>query len=639
MLFPDLNGKVIILIGILLICSIVGAIVFIDKTTQPTKEELSIQQNEFEKLLKRFNVPQVYYKAVIHDNYTYKLYYAPVVMWRNKDIIKMLVIGGNSFIIETPVERFREVIVIKFTEFSAPTHKEDNWYALPGYIKNTFVMYMNHYNIYDARNRPLTYGTYLSGGFAFCTNSLHSLFSAIGEPSSFYVFDILAKDFLKSKVPKHLSNKEEKLKKILNENSYAKVQNQLFEMVNDNELDRDEAIKHLNNNISGYAKCQSYVTDDKNSIKLHEKNITKGKLYNRKNILIVSSFLVIVAFGLIFYTTTDFSQYKKAIKLYNAEKYKEAYNKFCDLDGYKDSNKWMDKTNYQIAMQYKKSRKYEKAIEYLETIFTYKDSSTQIKDCKYEIAKMQLKENTTQDTYYIFMGLKDYKDSTNLAFQAKEKVKEDLYNDAITKYNSGDFDRALLIFNEIDGYKETRQYVEYCNIMNKFQGVFDSTIAKNNFIVLDGKDLYEYDTNHYNTGRTSRDYTRIELTVYKGQYYLTNCYENPENSFVLYALIETDDNSMKGIDVIYPTANYDFLYTFTTEITQETLETAYGVEEYKEKSTPYIGMTIAELKDSTWGEPQTINEVINRYGINEQWVYENGDYIYLQDGRVTEIQD
>lgn len=41
----------------------------------------------------------------------------------------------------------------------------------------------------------------------------------------------------------------------------------------------------------------------------------------------------------------------------------------------------------------------------------------------------------------------------------------------------------------------------------------------------------------------------------------------------------------------------------------------------KPKSAPAIGMTEEEMRESTWGNPKTINKTTTKYGVSEQWVY------------------
>lgn len=74
-------------------------------------------------------------------------------------------------------------------------------------------------------------------------------------------------------------------------------------------------------------------------------------------------------------------------------------------------------------------------------------------------------------------------------------------------------------------------------------------------------------------------------------------------------------------------------------------ETSYNIHKnaYREsqiiREEPHVGMTADEVRESTWGRPQKINKTTTKYGVDEQWVYPNYKYIYLEDGIVTAIQE
>jgi hypothetical protein len=54
--------------------------------------------------------------------------------------------------------------------------------------------------------------------------------------------------------------------------------------------------------------------------------------------------------------------------------------------------------------------------------------------------------------------------------------------------------------------------------------------------------------------------------------------------------------------------------------------------------TIYIGMHHSAARIS-WGEPRTINRTITAHGTHEQWCYNGGSYIYIDDDRVSAIQN
>ena len=59
----------------------------------------------------------------------------------------------------------------------------------------------------------------------------------------------------------------------------------------------------------------------------------------------------------------------------------------------------------------------------------------------------------------------------------------------------------------------------------------------------------------------------------------------------------------------------------------------------KPKKEPKIGMTADEIRQSTWGEPKSINKTTYSWGTKEQWCYSGYRYIYFENGIVTAIQE
>lgn len=59
----------------------------------------------------------------------------------------------------------------------------------------------------------------------------------------------------------------------------------------------------------------------------------------------------------------------------------------------------------------------------------------------------------------------------------------------------------------------------------------------------------------------------------------------------------------------------------------------------EKKPEPSIGMTAIQVLESSWGEPSEKNITKTVNGTSEQWVYSIGNYIYLENGIVTAIQE
>jgi hypothetical protein len=53
-----------------------------------------------------------------------------------------------------------------------------------------------------------------------------------------------------------------------------------------------------------------------------------------------------------------------------------------------------------------------------------------------------------------------------------------------------------------------------------------------------------------------------------------------------------------------------------------------------------IGMTAKQvIEKSSWGQPDSVNKTVSQFGVDEQWVYDSGDYLYFHNGRLTAIQN
>ena len=57
------------------------------------------------------------------------------------------------------------------------------------------------------------------------------------------------------------------------------------------------------------------------------------------------------------------------------------------------------------------------------------------------------------------------------------------------------------------------------------------------------------------------------------------------------------------------------------------------------KETARIGMTTQTVLDCGWGEPDRVNRTVTATGVREQWVYDDGSYLYFDNGKLTAIQD
>jgi hypothetical protein len=85
--------------------------------------------------------------------------------------------------------------------------------------------------------------------------------------------------------------------------------------------------------------------------------------------------------------------------------------------------------------------------------------------------------------------------------------------------------------------------------------------------------------------------------------------------------------------------DYAYRQTILAKIEQDKIDAEVRRNIEASKPNPFIGMTQDELINSKWGTPKDINRTTTQYGTSEQWVYGNGNYVYLDDGIVTTIQN
>jgi hypothetical protein len=58
----------------------------------------------------------------------------------------------------------------------------------------------------------------------------------------------------------------------------------------------------------------------------------------------------------------------------------------------------------------------------------------------------------------------------------------------------------------------------------------------------------------------------------------------------------------------------------------------------KRRGDPHIGMTAKQVEATCWGKPDRVNRTQTAGVISDQYVYDNGRYVYLRNGIVTSIQ-
>ena len=72
---------------------------------------------------------------------------------------------------------------------------------------------------------------------------------------------------------------------------------------------------------------------------------------------------------------------------------------------------------------------------------------------------------------------------------------------------------------------------------------------------------------------------------------------------------------------------------------KEKAQRAAAARDYKRRGGVRLGMTPQQVKASNWGAPRDVNRTTDAFGVKEQWVYGDGNYLYFRNGVLTTIQN
>lgn len=200
--------------------------------------------------------------------------------------------------------------------------------------------------------------------------------------------------------------------------------------------------------------------------------------------------------------------------------------------------------------------------------------------------------------------------------EAENKI---IYEYATYLHDYGNYQKAIETYQKIENYSNSKNMINECENMIKFQGTWwhhywnmnTEVVIVGNMVYFSytydnyGTDVESYETYYDNNGLTIMDSTdRITINE-------------------------------KG-NLVYTTKDY-----LGKEVYDEYMIISRNTEipiAYK-KSEPTIGMTKSEVENSTWGNPNKINKTTTQYGVHEQWVYSGNRYLYFDDGILTSIQE
>ena len=185
-----LTGIIILVVLIVLFALVLLAMWLkgkqIDKQYPDTKETVAVSKDDnFQTILKKFNVPEEYYKIVISQARTYNVVNCPAVIWKAEDKIKVLVLKSQPFVATEEWEDFLYITSSPFVNFKQFDGTEfPDWARQKEEIKRIFHPYIEMTVAAGGIDR--TRQQYWAGTICVYAPSLAEIFKMMGKPLSDY---------------------------------------------------------------------------------------------------------------------------------------------------------------------------------------------------------------------------------------------------------------------------------------------------------------------------------------------------------------------------------------------------------------------------------------------------------------------
>lgn len=189
-----LKGFIILGILIVLFCIVLLIATIkarkINQMYPDTNETVTISKNDdFETILKKFDVPKEYHKIVISQSRNYSVVNCPAVLWIDEDKVKVLVLKSQPFVAEEEIEDFAYISSSPFVNFRQFDGTEfPDWAGQTDEIKELFLPYVEMTNAPGGIDR--TRQQYWAGTICVYAPSMAEIFRMFGKPLSEYQLTI-----------------------------------------------------------------------------------------------------------------------------------------------------------------------------------------------------------------------------------------------------------------------------------------------------------------------------------------------------------------------------------------------------------------------------------------------------------------
>ena len=158
----------------------------LDKLYPDTTVKVAVSKDDdFQTILKKFDVPEEYTKIVISQARTYNVVNCPAVIWKAEDKIKVLVLKSQPFLAEEEWEDFLYITSSPFVNFRQFDGTEfPDWAGQTQEIKDLFLPFVEMTAAPGGIDR--TRQQYWAGTICVYAPSLAEIFKMMNKPLSDY---------------------------------------------------------------------------------------------------------------------------------------------------------------------------------------------------------------------------------------------------------------------------------------------------------------------------------------------------------------------------------------------------------------------------------------------------------------------
>ncbi len=374
-------------------------------------------------------------------------------------------------------------------------------------------------------------------------------------------------------------------------------------------------------------------------------------------------FAIIIAISVVLFVIVLFavqknkaSKYNEAMTLYEDRKFDEAMELFDELGGYKDSEDklqivYCHQNMLNIMKEFDIWRSDKFTVEYIINLIEESSKYHVLDDVRHEMIE-DLKNQITmvfdynrsddfEDAKYVIDYISKYTDTSIL----DNEYKSALVVQKIMGINDNkNYKEIYDAINEVENKSSNLQKLsdDYIPLYEKYSEFLGDYIAK--------KHGYNISVRIENDVFADRLDEKINFAIYSFDLELDDasktreggrCYKNlkvEKNKLSFDFRDDGIDEPYTNVTIIVNDGRKELLIN-GKKLDYMTEEPQVESNNKEQKRDPQIGDNEAEVILSSWGSPNSKNKTTTEYGTSEQWVYDNGRYIYFDDGVVTAIQE